>query len=254
MKTMPLLIRTLVGSCLIAFAFDKFCNPVSAAVVDQSYLPTITIGSEAETPSYGSAVGQSFAVGIAGQLDGISILLARDPGVTWSIEFDVFQIVNQQAVNIDRINIPYQNIPLYGNPEGAGSTAATYLSSMTLVDLTSLNILLKQGQEWGFALRDNFGPGYPVSAFYFGGCENNEIVQCNPGNGTYNGYAGGSFIYLMNDTNLVENNPTFSLAFQTEVSPTPVPAALPLFATGLGALGLLGWRRKRKNAAAMAAA
>jgi len=30
---------------------------------------------------------------------------------------------------------------------------------------------------------------------------------------------------------------------------TPVPAALPLFATGLGALGLLGWRRKRKQAA-----
>ena len=26
---------------------------------------------------------------------------------------------------------------------------------------------------------------------------------------------------------------------------TPLPAALPLFATGLGALGLLGWRRKR---------
>jgi hypothetical protein len=29
----------------------------------------------------------------------------------------------------------------------------------------------------------------------------------------------------------------------------PVPAALPLFATGLGALGLLGWRRKRKLSA-----
>jgi hypothetical protein len=28
---------------------------------------------------------------------------------------------------------------------------------------------------------------------------------------------------------------------------TPLPAALPLFATGLGALGLLGWRRKRKT-------
>ena len=28
---------------------------------------------------------------------------------------------------------------------------------------------------------------------------------------------------------------------------TPLPAALPLFATGLGALGLFGWRRKRKN-------
>jgi hypothetical protein len=30
----------------------------------------------------------------------------------------------------------------------------------------------------------------------------------------------------------------------------PLPAALPLFATGLGALGLLSWRRKRKVAAA----
>ena len=29
---------------------------------------------------------------------------------------------------------------------------------------------------------------------------------------------------------------------------TPLPAALPLLATGLGALGLLGWRRKRKAA------
>jgi hypothetical protein len=30
------------------------------------------------------------------------------------------------------------------------------------------------------------------------------------------------------------------------ISATPLPGALPLFATGLAALGLLGWRRKRK--------
>jgi hypothetical protein len=35
---------------------------------------------------------------------------------------------------------------------------------------------------------------------------------------------------------------------------TPLPAALPLFAAGLGALGLFGQRRKRKNDAAVAAA
>jgi hypothetical protein len=34
------------------------------------------------------------------------------------------------------------------------------------------------------------------------------------------------------------------------VETTPLPAALPLFASGLGALGLLGWRRKRKAQAA----
>jgi hypothetical protein len=38
------------------------------------------------------------------------------------------------------------------------------------------------------------------------------------------------------------------------VATTPLPAALPLFATGLGAMGLLGWRKKRKNATAFAAA
>jgi hypothetical protein len=38
------------------------------------------------------------------------------------------------------------------------------------------------------------------------------------------------------------------------ISETPLPAALPLFASGLGAMGLFGWRRKRKNSAALAAA
>ena len=37
-----------------------------------------------------------------------------------------------------------------------------------------------------------------------------------------------------------------------DVSATPLPGALPLFATGLGAMGLFGWRRKRKKSAALA--
>lgn len=38
----------------------------------------------------------------------------------------------------------------------------------------------------------------------------------------------------------------------TGFAATPLPAALPLFGTGLGVIGLLGWRRKRKNPAASA--
>lgn len=36
-------------------------------------------------------------------------------------------------------------------------------------------------------------------------------------------------------------------------SPAPLPAALPLFASGLGVMGLFGWWRKRKTAATTAA-
>jgi hypothetical protein len=35
----------------------------------------------------------------------------------------------------------------------------------------------------------------------------------------------------------------------SSIAEVPLPAAFPLFATGLGAFGLLGWRRKKKAAA-----
>ena len=47
------------------------------------------------------------------------------------------------------------------------------------------------------------------------------------------------------DSNFGDNAQSVE-ATVVSVVQTPVPAALPLFATGLGLLGLLSWRRKRK--------
>jgi hypothetical protein len=52
------------------------------------------------------------------------------------------------------------------------------------------------------------------------------------------------------EASAIIDNVTISTGGGGNAGTTPLPAALPLFATGLGALGLLGWRRKRKNAAA----
>jgi hypothetical protein len=41
-------------------------------------------------------------------------------------------------------------------------------------------------------------------------------------------------------------NPVRGIISGEAIETTPLPAALPLFATGLSAMGLLGWRRKRK--------
>jgi hypothetical protein len=56
-----------------------------------------------------------------------------------------------------------------------------------------------------------------------------------------NGGGANNFLVNLADGELVATNasPTFTSA-------TPLPAALPLFASGLGAMGLFGWRRKRK--------
>jgi probable HAF family extracellular repeat protein len=56
-------------------------------------------------------------------------------------------------------------------------------------------------------------------------------------------YPGYQFTYAngINDAGLIAG-------YAHTILPTPLPASLPLFASGLGALGLLGWRRK--NAAA----
>jgi hypothetical protein len=42
---------------------------------------------------------------------------------------------------------------------------------------------------------------------------------------------------------------TKSFSAQIQTSPVPLPAALPLLAAGLSAMGFMGWRRKRKTIA-----
>ena len=50
------------------------------------------------------------------------------------------------------------------------------------------------------------------------------------------------------DISIAPGHSDYSLIFSTgiQTSATPLPAALPLFVSGLGGLGLLGWRRKKK--------
>ncbi len=86
------------------------------------------------------------------------------------------------------------------------------------------------------------------TATYGGGNGNGD----GDGGGIYNN---GGMVNLANST-FLNNSASFGNDIYNNggtVAVTPLPAALPLFATGLGGLGLLGWRRKRKAAAQVAA-
>ncbi len=62
-------------------------------------------------------------------------------------------------------------------------------------------------------------------------------------------YASAPYFYVAGGYIVAVPEGSHDPSFGSFLVATPLPAALPLFATGLGALGLLGWRRKRKAAA-----
>jgi len=88
----------------------------------------------------------------------------------------------------------------------------------------------------------------------FGGIEPNNApsaIYLNIGYSGYAGIANGEWADAAGGVTTNGYDPVQGYIVEFDV--TPIPAALPLFATGLGALGLLGWRRKRKAAAQVAA-
>jgi hypothetical protein len=87
------------------------------------------------------------------------------------------------------------------------------------------------------------------------------MLECVPGDGSNRLSLGGAVLLPSTwdlTLTLVSGEPSGSAGFTAESifvqeKIFPLPGALPLFASGLGVLSLLGWRRKRK-AAALAAA
>ena len=88
-----------------------------------------------------------------------------------------------------------------------------------------------------FNTLDLFLPPFDLVGYTGGPICNGDITICP----LVGGGAGRSVIFLSiigGSLDLVSGSLT--------PAPVPIPTALPLFATGLGALGLLAWRRKRK--------
>jgi hypothetical protein len=129
--------------------------------------------------------------------------------------------------------LPFSNYEylLYGLTSGLGSMDQVYQgvesNGCSSVYGTCLNTYIN-----AYSTQNPFAAklvlGQPVTA-----------ALLNPGSNTYFTFDEGSNLFTG----------FYGSINSISVSQTPLPAALPLYATGLGALALLGWRKKRKPAA-----
>jgi uncharacterized protein (TIGR03118 family) len=148
--------------------------------------------------------------------------------------------------------------------QGAGAVAV-FNESGTLLQTSPLILGGHLAAPWGIALAPSsfgqFGGDLLVGNFSF---SNSFISAFDPTTGAFlgmipidvDGQNPGGLWALMFGTG--GNNGSPNTLFFTDgingeadglfgaIAPTPIPTTLPLFATGLGAIGLLGWHRKRK--------
>jgi hypothetical protein len=103
-------------------------------------------------------------------------------------------------------------------------------------------------------------PGPPFLQELIGTFANSSgVIVGNPfaiGNGplSFSAPLGSSMLLLgTNDSSYFDNSGAILVSVTGDFGAVPIPAALPLFATGLGLMGLLGWRRRRKATSAPSA-
>ncbi len=138
-------------------------------------------------------------------------------------------------------------------PDGGGN----------VVDLTTATVSLNGGPSNTFTnpmhIGLNFGPDYAFFGYQTGGTDLIQLIFL-PADFTAlsstNSFSGAPTSFNLAFTDVPTSGGLLSFTDFSDLnlsavstdSQTPLPAALPLFASGLSALGLLGWRRKRKKA------
>lgn len=140
------------------------------------------------------------------------------------------QITGSFTFNTSNDTISAVDVTLSGSPSYFAPNPITFLYAFSAFNFGN--------QEFGFAYAGTDDNSSYLIALDFGGL-----------GGTSSPLYGGAFYNGQGNNNAFAR----SASGGVEVSTTPLPAALPLFAGGLGVIGLLA-RRKKKAAAALAAA
>jgi hypothetical protein len=209
-----------------------FFGLLAVSAIDQASANTLvdTIGSD--TFNSGSNGGSGSGISqVTGQSVAMEFAVGGDSLITSVKAYIVGNGTNQIELGLMLASGP-DDLP--SGTFVAGDVQNVSLSNIDPVDLTSLNWAVTPGFSpyWLVAVANPGGSGIWLSS-------STAINSWDRGNGTGSGWLVADML----------SEPPEAIVQGSAVAVTPLPAALPLFATGLGGLGLLGWRRKRKAAA-----
>jgi hypothetical protein len=147
-------------------------------------------------------------------------------------------VVDGTTYNVTFVNSTYSTVYASTPPTFLGETSTAEHAAIALAN--ALNILGATNYVYGSNL---FIPYQYVSSPPASSYDYNVYNSAAKSGNT------GGWLYATGTNYPVDSYGGTYTDYTVFVAETPVLPALPLFATGLGALGLLGWRRKRKAAA-----
>jgi hypothetical protein len=161
-------------------------------------------------------------------------------------------VVDGVSYNVSFEHVNYGSVPglnpstFYGNPSGAFDASSALISALNSFGVTGLVDV-----PGSFVRNEDLVVPIVVNQFGLA------VVgaQCiSNSSGCVTGWDQVNTSLPDNGMEIFPSDQEFDFAVFSAGAATPLPAALPLFATGLGAMGLLVWRKKRKGAELAAAA
>jgi hypothetical protein len=242
---------TITGDQSFVVLSDNGTVSAKTGVDSFGHISSQTVGISGATSAdatISTATAHADSTGTTFNLSGLSItvpqtfnasssvnLTGGSSSISFGLSNPIFEAQAPNASPTNPINLTF-SMTFSGLLGGSADAGGTYTSEATA--------------QFGYQSNDTPFPFIPVVSFdqvLSGGPSDskNSVIGPQTLTGTWTlGSSGDFFLFASAEA---------QSSAREGVGATPLPAALPLFASGLGAMGLLGWRRKRKNAAAITA-
>jgi hypothetical protein len=179
---------------------------------------------------------ESYATGVPAAANGLA--------PNWTINPGTVDVIGTGTIY--QSWYPTKFIDMNGTPDSAARIETAAIFALTAGQSYVLSFDLGNNKNSNHQEGLAFGVGTNTSSLTIAGA----IASFLPKSFSFVANATGLFSIFFQDQNLSSGDAGGPILDNIVLSAVPVPAGLPLLGAGLGALGLLGWRARRRSRSA----